>query len=67
MKSSTKSRKARPVEMHIEPASRGRARLEIVTEDDRGERFVVDLVGPADEIRAEADFLAEQYHVAATA
>lgn len=58
---------ARAVEMHIEPEPRGRARLEIVNEDDHGDRFVIDLVGPADEIRETADFLTDQYHLAVSA
>jgi len=58
---------ARAVELHYEDAAEGRARLEIVNEDESGERFVIDLVGPAEEIRDTASFLAEQYHLAATA
>lgn len=58
---------ARAVEMHIDPVEDGRARLEIVSVDDHGERFVIDLVGPEADVRAEAAFLADQYHLAATA
>ena len=39
----------------------------LVLVDDRGERFVIDLVGPEADGRAEAAFLADQYHLAATA
>lgn len=53
--------------MHIEPEPRGRARLEIINEDDHGDRFVIDLVGPADEIRETADFLTDQFHLAVSA
>lgn len=52
------------VELHMGTADAGTARLEIVSEDDRGDRFVTDLVGPEADIRAEATFLAEQYHLA---
>jgi hypothetical protein len=58
---------ARAVEMHLGTVEQGTARLEIVSVDDRGERFVIDLVGPEADVRAEAAFLADQYHLAATA
>ena len=58
---------ARAVEMHLGTVEQGTARLEIVSVDDHGERFVIDLVGPEADVRAEAAFLADQYHLAATA
>ncbi len=58
---------ARAVEMHIGTTEPGTARLEIVSIDDHGDRFVIDLVGPEADVRAEAAFLADQYHLAASA
>ena len=53
--------------MHIDSIESGSARLEIVSVDDHGDRFVIDLVGPEADVRAEAAFLADQYELAATA
>ncbi|HMX67171.1 MAG TPA: hypothetical protein PKX25_16470, partial [Microthrixaceae bacterium] len=58
---------ARAIELHMDITTEGSARLEIVEVDDVGQEFVVDLVGPEAEVRAEAAFLAEQYHLAAIA
>ncbi len=58
---------ARAVEMHIDTIESGSARLEIVSVDDHGDRFVIDLVGPEADVRAEAAFLADQFQLAATA
>ena len=55
------------IELHMDTTTDGSARLEIVEVDDIGQEFVVDLVGPEAEVRAEAAFLAEQYHLAAIA
>ncbi len=53
----------RAVELKVEESPTGTARLEIVTEDGSGERFVIQVDGPRAEVRAEADFLAEQYEL----
>ena len=58
---------ARAIELHMDITTEGSARLEIVEVDDVGQEFVVDLVGPEAEVRAEAAFLAEQYNLAAIA
>ncbi len=58
---------ARAIELHMDITTEGSARPEIVEVDDVGQRLVVDLVGPEAEVRAEAAFLAEQYHLAAIA
>ena len=50
----------RAVEMHLGTVEQGTARLEIVSVDDHGERFIIDLVGPEGDVRAEAAFLADQ-------
>lgn len=56
---------ARAVELHIEVTGQaGTAHLEIILVDDHGDRFVTDIVGPEADVRAEAAFLAEQYHLA---
>lgn len=55
---------ARAIELNVGSASDGHARLEIVSEDHSGERFVIELIGPEPEVRAEAEFLANQYHLA---
>lgn len=55
---------ARAIELHLEVTTPGATRLEIISEDSSGERFVIDLVGPEADVRAEAEFLAEQYHLA---
>ena len=44
--------------MHIGTTGPGTARLEIVSIDDHGDQFVIDLVGPEADVRAEAAFLA---------
>jgi hypothetical protein len=54
---------ARAIELHIGNAHAGHARLEIVSEDRSGDRFVIEVEGPAQEVRAEAEFLAAQYHL----
>lgn len=54
---------ARAVELHLDATARGAARLEIVSVDDHGDRFVTDLTGPEADIRAEAEFLAKQFHL----
>ena len=55
---------ARAIELNVGSAGGGHARLEIVSEDVSGERFVIELVGPEPEVLAEAEFLATQYHLA---
>jgi hypothetical protein len=52
---------ARAIELHMGTAGDGHARLEIVSEDRSGERFVIEVEGPEPEVRAEAAFLAGQY------
>jgi hypothetical protein len=51
------------VEMVIEESGPGRARLEVVTRTSTGEQFTIEIEGPADEVRDEAAYLAEQYRV----
>jgi hypothetical protein len=51
------------VELSMEERGRGRARLAVVTESRTGERFVIEIEGPEDEVRAEARYLSEQYHL----
>lgn len=52
---------ARAIELHMGTAEAGKARLEIISEDRSGERFVIEVEGPESEVRAEAAFLAGQY------
>ncbi len=52
---------ARAIELHLGDVHAGHARLEVVSEDPAGERFVIQVDGPEHEVRAEADFLAAQY------
>ena len=52
---------ARAIELHMENGDDGQARLEIVSEDRSGERFVIEVAGPEPEVRAEAAFLAGQF------
>ena len=54
---------ARAIELHMGDAPAGYARLEIVSEDLTGERFVIEVEGPESEVRAEAEFLATQFHL----
>lgn len=53
----------RALEVRVDPVERGRARLEIDTEDGSGHRFTIEVEGPEPVVRAEAAFLAEQYHL----
>jgi hypothetical protein len=53
----------RALEVRVDPSGSGRARLEIDTEDRRGGRFTIEVEGPEPEVRAEAAFLAGQYHL----
>lgn len=55
---------ARAVELHLDTTTRGAAHLEIISVDRHGDRFVIDLAGPEADVRAEAEFLAGQYHLA---
>lgn len=55
---------AQAVELHLDTTTRGAAHLEIVSVDRHGGRFVTDLTGPESDVRAEAMFLAAQYHLA---
>ncbi|MBS1836550.1 MAG: hypothetical protein JST64_02510 [Actinobacteria bacterium] len=52
------------VELHMGTGESGSARLEIVSVDEHGDRFVIDITGPEADVRAEAEFLSEQYHLA---
>lgn len=53
----------RALELKVDNPTTGRARLEIASEDGHGSRFTVEVEGPEEQVRAEAAFLAEQYHL----